>query len=161
MGSFSQQLRHYTSIFYIIITIERSKIWREAFSTAQLAPLVIYLEIALRTLIYMYIKSGAVSVCDVHFGYSFDNNYCHYCTFFICVQRVVHQRVLPALAREFRNHKMVPFVLPLVLLIAEDCSIQDHETLIMPILIPALGIQNPVQVSCHIIVYNIHDVVLL
>ncbi|XP_064400390.1 SCY1-like protein 2 isoform X2 [Halichondria panicea] len=61
-------------------------------------------------------------------------------------QRVVHQRVLPALAREFRNHKMVPFVLPLVLLIAEDCSIQDHETLIMPILIPALGIQNPVQV---------------
>lgn len=61
-------------------------------------------------------------------------------------QRVVHQRVLPALSGEFRNHKMIPFVLPLLLLIAEDCSIQEYSTLVLPVLIPALGVQDPVQV---------------
>lgn len=65
------------------------------------------------------------------------------------MQRIIHQRVLPALAEEFRNHKMVPFVLPLVLLIAEDCSIQDFEALIMPILTQALKIKEPVQVGFY------------
>lgn len=61
-------------------------------------------------------------------------------------QRIVHQRVLPALSSEFRNTKMVPFVLPLVLLIAEDCTLQEYCTLIMPVITPALHIQNPIQV---------------
>ena len=63
------------------------------------------------------------------------------------VQRIVHQRVLPALSGEFRNHKMIPFVLPLVLLIAEDCSLQEYCTLIMPVITPALHIQDPIQVK--------------
>ena len=62
-------------------------------------------------------------------------------------QRIVQQRVLPALSSEFRNNKMIPFVLPLVLLIAEDCTLQEYCTLIMPVITPALHIQNPVQVQ--------------
>lgn len=42
---------------------------------------------------------------------------------------------------------MIPFVLPLVLLIAEDCSLQEFGELVMPVLIPALSIQDPVQVG--------------
>ena len=61
-------------------------------------------------------------------------------------QRIVHQRVLPALSSEFRNTKMIPFVLPLVLLIAEDCTLQEYCTLIMPVITPALHVQNPIQV---------------
>ena len=62
-------------------------------------------------------------------------------------QRIVQQRVLPALSNEFRNNKMVPFVLPLVLLIAEDCTLQEYCTLILPIITPALHIQDPIQVQ--------------
>ena len=62
-------------------------------------------------------------------------------------QRVVHQRVLPALTGEFRNPKMIPFILPLVLLIAEDCTMHEYATLIFPILIPALQVQDPIQVG--------------
>ena len=68
------------------------------------------------------------------------------CGNFVSLQRIVHQRVLPALSNEFRNHKMIPFVLPLVLLIAEDCTLQEYCTLIMPVITPALSIQDPVQV---------------
>jgi SCY1-like protein 2 len=61
-------------------------------------------------------------------------------------KRVLHQRILPGLATEFRNHKMIPFVLPLVLLIAEDCSVQEYNDLILPILIPAFTIYDPIQI---------------
>ena len=52
-----------------------------------------------------------------------------------------------ALGAEFRNHKMIPFVLPLVLLIADDCSIEEYSTLVLPILIPAFRIHDPIQVT--------------
>ena len=68
----------------------------------------------------------------------------------IPLQRIVQQRVLPALSSEFRNNKMIPFVLPLVLLIAEDCTLQDYCTLIMPVITPALHMQDPIQVHVHI-----------
>jgi SCY1-like protein 2 len=61
-------------------------------------------------------------------------------------KRIVLQRVIPALREEFRNNKMVPFVLPIVLLVAEDCTVQEYSDVIMPVLIPALRIQNPIQV---------------
>jgi len=61
-------------------------------------------------------------------------------------QRVVHQRVLPALSGEFRNPKMIPFILPLILLIADDCTMHEYATLIFPVLIPALQVQDPIQV---------------
>lgn len=76
----------------------------------------------------------------------------------IPLQRIVQQRVLPALSSEFRNNKMIPFVLPLVLLIAEDCTLQEYCTLIMPVITPALHMQDPIQVhvhvQCHVCVDN-------
>ena len=42
---------------------------------------------------------------------------------------------------------MIPFVLPLVLLIADDCSIEEYSTLVLPILIPAFRIHEPIQVT--------------
>lgn len=62
-------------------------------------------------------------------------------------KRIVHQRVLPPLVGEFRNHKMIPFVLPLVLLIADDCTLVEYTSLILPVLIPALQVQDPIQVG--------------
>lgn len=59
---------------------------------------------------------------------------------------MVHQHVLPPLSEEFRNHKMIPFVLPLVLLVAEDCTLSEYSELILPILTPAMSIQDPIQV---------------
>ena len=61
-------------------------------------------------------------------------------------QRVVIQRVLPQLCSEFSNHQMVPFALPNVLLIAEDCTSQEYVDLILPELKPVFKIQEPVQV---------------
>ncbi|XP_073245598.1 SCY1-like protein 2 isoform X1 [Porites lutea] len=61
-------------------------------------------------------------------------------------KRVVIQRVLPQLCAEFSNHQMVPFVLPNVLLIAEDCTTQEFSDLILPELKPVFKIQEPIQV---------------
>ena len=61
-------------------------------------------------------------------------------------QRVIHQRVLPHLFLEFPNHAMIPFVLPNVLLIAEDCSNQEFVDLIFPELKKIFPVQEPVQV---------------
>ena len=41
---------------------------------------------------------------------------------------------------------MIPFILPIVLLVAEDCSLQDYSAHILPILIPAFKVQDPIQV---------------
>ena len=73
----------------------------------------------------------------------------------ILLQRIVQQRVLPALSSEFRNNKMIPFVLPLVLLIAEDCTLQEYCTLIMPVITPALHMQDPIQVHVYMYMYNV------
>lgn len=68
--------------------------------------------------------------------------------FLIFPQRVIIQRVLPQLCLEFSNHQMIPFVLPNVLLIAEDCTAQEFCDLILPELKPVFKIQDPIQVSC-------------
>ena len=44
---------------------------------------------------------------------------------------------------------MIPFVLPIVLVVAEDCSLQEYSTNILSILIPAFRIQDPIQVHHH------------
>ena len=62
---------------------------------------------------------------------------------------MVHQHVLPPLREEFRNHKMIPFVLPLVLLIAEDCTLTEYSDLILPVLTPTMKIQDPIQVHIY------------
>lgn len=61
-------------------------------------------------------------------------------------KRVVVYRVLPALTSEFVNPDMVPFVLPNVLLIAEDCTKEEYIRLILPDLTPVFKQQEPVQI---------------
>uniref|UniRef100_A0A8C7T4N8 Protein kinase domain-containing protein n=1 Tax=Oncorhynchus mykiss TaxID=8022 RepID=A0A8C7T4N8_ONCMY len=61
-------------------------------------------------------------------------------------KRVVVYRILPALASEFVNPDMVPFVLPNVLLIAEECTKDEYVRLILPDLSPVFKQQEPVQI---------------
>ncbi|XP_078273256.1 SCY1-like protein 2 isoform X2 [Rhinoraja longicauda] len=61
-------------------------------------------------------------------------------------KRVVVQRILPCLATEFVNPDMVPFVLPNVLLIVEECTKEEYVKLILPDLIPVFKLQEPIQV---------------
>lgn len=56
-------------------------------------------------------------------------------------------RILPALTSEFVNPDMVPFVLPNVLLIAEDCTKEEYVRLILPDLTPVFKQQEPIQVE--------------
>ncbi|XP_030845520.1 SCY1-like protein 2 isoform X3 [Strongylocentrotus purpuratus] len=61
-------------------------------------------------------------------------------------KRVVQQRVLPCLCKEFMNPDMVPFVLPNVLLIAEQCTDQEYVKLVLPSLKNVFKMQEPVQI---------------
>ncbi|XP_070612015.1 SCY1-like protein 2 [Erythrolamprus reginae] len=61
-------------------------------------------------------------------------------------KRVVVQRILPCLTSEFVNPDMVPFVLPNVLLIAEECTKEEYIKLILPDLSPVFRQQEPVQI---------------
>ncbi|XP_064417932.1 SCY1-like protein 2 [Latimeria chalumnae] len=61
-------------------------------------------------------------------------------------KRVVVQRVLPALTSEFVSPDMVPFVLPNVLLIAEECTKEEYIRLILPDLTPVFKQQEPIQI---------------
>ncbi|XP_028810729.1 SCY1-like protein 2 isoform X2 [Denticeps clupeoides] len=61
-------------------------------------------------------------------------------------KRVVVNRILPALTSEFVNPDMVPFVLPNVLLIAEECTKDEFVRLILPDLTPVFKQQEPVQI---------------
>lgn len=56
-------------------------------------------------------------------------------------------RILPALTSEFVNPDMVPFVLPNVLLIAEECTKDEYIRLILPDLTPVFKQQEPIQVD--------------
>ncbi|KAL8221735.1 UNVERIFIED_CONTAM: SCY1-like protein 2, partial [Gekko kuhli] len=61
-------------------------------------------------------------------------------------KRVIVQRILPCLTSEFVNPDMVPFVLPNVLLIAEECTKEEYIKLILPDLSPVFKQQEPVQI---------------
>ncbi|XP_061495481.1 SCY1-like protein 2 [Rhineura floridana] len=61
-------------------------------------------------------------------------------------KRVIVQRILPSLTSEFVNPDMVPFVLPNVLLIAEECSKEEYIKLILPDLSPVFKQQEPIQI---------------
>lgn len=60
---------------------------------------------------------------------------------------MVVYRILPALTSEFVNPDMVPFVLPNVLLIAEECTKDEYIRLILPDLTPVFKQQEPIQVD--------------
>ncbi|XP_025029199.1 SCY1-like protein 2 isoform X2 [Python bivittatus] len=61
-------------------------------------------------------------------------------------KRVIVQRILPCLTSEFVNPDMVPFVLPNVLLIAEECTKEEYIKLILPDLSPVFKQQEPIQI---------------
>ncbi|KAG8237744.1 hypothetical protein J437_LFUL014287 [Ladona fulva] len=60
--------------------------------------------------------------------------------------RVCLYRIIPCLVKEFINASMVPFVLPNVLAIAQNCSREEFEVNILPHLLPVMKIQDPIQV---------------
>uniref|UniRef100_A0A8C5XVG7 Protein kinase domain-containing protein n=1 Tax=Microcebus murinus TaxID=30608 RepID=A0A8C5XVG7_MICMU len=60
-------------------------------------------------------------------------------------KRVIVQRILPCLTSEFVNPDMVPFVLPNVLLIAEECT-KEYVKLILPELGLVFKQQEPIQI---------------
>ena len=65
--------------------------------------------------------------------------------------RVALHRVVPCLAKEFVNPQMVPFVLPVVLQIAEEATNQDFVQHILPDLKPVMKLTDPIQVSYYIV----------
>ncbi|XP_026736517.1 SCY1-like protein 2 [Trichoplusia ni] len=66
------------------------------------------------------------------------------------IQKMPHRiciyRILPCLTKEFINPPMVPFVLPNVLLIAENCSKEEYVKYVLPVLKPVMLIQDPIQI---------------
>jgi SCY1-like protein 2 len=55
-------------------------------------------------------------------------------------------RVVPCLAKEFANPAMIPFVLPIVLQVAEKCSKEEYMQHIFVHLRPVMKLTDPVQV---------------
>ncbi|KAM4749546.1 SCY1-like protein 2 [Rhinophrynus dorsalis] len=76
-------------------------------------------------------------------------------------KRVVVQRILPSLTSEFVNPDMVPFVLPNVLLIAEECTKEEYAKLILPDLGPVFRQQEPIQASNMILLIFLQKMDLL
>ncbi|XP_055087459.1 SCY1-like protein 2 [Periophthalmus magnuspinnatus] len=76
-------------------------------------------------------------------------------------KRVVVYRILPALTSEFVNPDMVPFVLPNVLLIAEECTKEEYVRLILPDLAPVFKQQEPIQASNMILLIFLQKMDLL
>uniref|UniRef100_A0A669DWX6 SCY1 like pseudokinase 2 n=1 Tax=Oreochromis niloticus TaxID=8128 RepID=A0A669DWX6_ORENI len=76
-------------------------------------------------------------------------------------KRVVVYRILPALTSEFVNPDMVPFVLPNVLLIAEECTKEEYVRLILPDLTPVFKQQEPIQVYRNILLIFLQKMDLL
>lgn len=60
--------------------------------------------------------------------------------------RINMYRILPCLVKEFVNPPMIPFVLPNVLLIAENCTNQDYTKYVLSHLKPVMKIQEPIQI---------------
>ncbi|XP_012272341.1 SCY1-like protein 2 [Orussus abietinus] len=61
--------------------------------------------------------------------------------------RVALHRVLPSLYKEFVNAQMVPFVVPSILQVAEDGTIEEFREYILPNLKSVLALEEPPQVS--------------
>nr|CAY54151.1 unnamed protein product [Heliconius melpomene] len=66
------------------------------------------------------------------------------------IQKMPHRiciyHILPCLTKEFVNPPMVPFVLPNVLLIAENSTKEEYAKYILPVLKPVMLIQDPIQI---------------
>lgn len=65
-------------------------------------------------------------------------------------RRIVLQKVLPALQKEFVNAPMIPFLLPSILLVMEDCSSDEFNNSILPMLKQIFVIDEPPQVRYYV-----------
>ena len=63
------------------------------------------------------------------------------------MQRLLLQFVVPALSAEFMDRRMIPFVLPSILLIAEGLTADEYLQHIQPSLLPVFKMEEPMQVS--------------
>lgn len=62
-------------------------------------------------------------------------------------ERVNRKQILPCLVREFVNATMIPFVLPNVLQIVQNCPTQaEYQNDIQPHLLPIMKIEQPIQI---------------
>lgn len=66
------------------------------------------------------------------------------------------QRILPALSKECVNTDMIPFVLPSVLLMAEQATDKEYMAFIFPELKPMFKIKEPIQVIISLSVCAAH-----
>lgn len=66
------------------------------------------------------------------------------------IQKLPHRinvyRIVPCLVKEFINPPMIPFVLPNVMLIAENCNQQEYVKNILVHLKPVMKITDPIQI---------------
>ncbi|GFS29674.1 SCY1-like protein 2 [Trichonephila inaurata madagascariensis] len=62
-------------------------------------------------------------------------------------KRVNLYRIVPCLAKEYHTPEMVPFVLPNVLLIAEEATKEEFQSVILQDVIPLFRLQEPVQIT--------------
>ena len=61
-------------------------------------------------------------------------------------RRAVLQKVLPALQKEFVNAPMIPFLLPSILQVMEECTTEEFNYRVLPMLKQILVIEEPPQV---------------
>ncbi|KAJ8686700.1 hypothetical protein QAD02_022494 [Eretmocerus hayati] len=62
-------------------------------------------------------------------------------------RRIVLQKVLPGLQKEFVNAPMIPFLLPSILQVMEDCTSEEFSEKILPMLKQIFVIEEPPQIS--------------
>lgn len=60
--------------------------------------------------------------------------------------RINLHMILPCIVKEFVNATMIPFVLPNVLLIAENCTQAEYEKYVLTHLKPIMNLQEPIQI---------------
>ncbi|KAK3576147.1 hypothetical protein CHS0354_016306 [Potamilus streckersoni] len=61
-------------------------------------------------------------------------------------KRVNLQRILPSLYKECVNPDMVPFTLPSILLIAEQSTDREYNSIVLPGLVPLFQMKEPIQI---------------
>ncbi|XP_014227609.1 SCY1-like protein 2 [Trichogramma pretiosum] len=62
-------------------------------------------------------------------------------------RRAILQKVLPALQKEFVNAPMIPFLLPSILQVMEECTTEEFNERVLPMLKQIIVIEEPPQIS--------------
>lgn len=62
-------------------------------------------------------------------------------------RRAVLQKILPALQKEFVNAPMIPFLLPSILQVMDECTNEEFTERVLPMLKQIFVIEEPPQVK--------------